>query len=90
MSSPNYFNNAISQLFDDIEQKCHVKFNTFTANDKPIRKGINADQEYMQMYQEKIIKLISTCTTQTLILISDFIKEWRESIMENVKNHGAH
>ena len=52
MSSPNYFNNAISQLFDDIEQKCHVKFNTFTANDKPIRKGINADQEYMQMYQE--------------------------------------
>lgn len=52
MSSPNYINNALSQLFDDIEQKCHVKFNTFTANDKPQKKGINADQEYMQMYEE--------------------------------------
>lgn len=52
MSSPNFINNALAQLFDDIEDKCHVKFNTFTANDKPQKKGINSDQEYMKMYQE--------------------------------------
>ena len=28
-----YINNAIAQLFDDIEDKCHVKFATFTASD---------------------------------------------------------
>lgn len=52
MSSPNYINNALAQLFDDIETKCHIKFNTFTANDRPQNNGINADQEYMKMYQQ--------------------------------------
>ena len=28
-----YIHNAIAQLFDDIEDKCHVKFATFTASD---------------------------------------------------------
>jgi hypothetical protein len=52
MSSPNFINNALTQLFDDIEQKCRIKFNTFTANDRPQNRGINSDQEYMKMYQE--------------------------------------
>ena len=52
MSSTNFLNNALTQLFDDIEDKCRVKFNTFTANDKPMQGGINANQEYMQMYQK--------------------------------------
>lgn len=51
MSSHNFLNNALTQLFDDIEDKCQVKFNSFTANDRPMNKGINADQEYMKMYQ---------------------------------------
>lgn len=53
MSSTNFINNALTQLFNDIEDKCHVKFNTFTANDKPMNKGINSDQEYMKMYQQQ-------------------------------------
>jgi len=53
MSSTNFINNALSQLFNDIEDKCHIKINTFTANDRPQRNGINADQEYMQMYQQE-------------------------------------
>ena len=52
MSTPNFLNNALTQLFDDLEDKCRVKFNTFTANDKPMKGGINADQEYMKMYQK--------------------------------------
>lgn len=52
MSSTNFLNNALSQLFDDIEDKCHIKINSFTANDKAQRNGINADQEYMKMYQQ--------------------------------------
>ena len=44
MSSTNFLNNALSQLFDDIEDKCHIKINSFTANDKAQRNGINADQ----------------------------------------------
>ena len=51
MSSTNFINNALSQLFVDIEDKCNVQFNSFTANDRPQRNGINADQEYMKMYQ---------------------------------------
>ena len=53
MSSTNFLNNALSQLFDDIEDKCHIKINSFTANDKAQRNGINADQEYMKMYQQE-------------------------------------
>jgi len=53
MSSTNFLNNALAQLFDDIEDKCHIKINSFTANDRAQRNGINADQEYMQMYQEE-------------------------------------
>lgn len=52
MSSYNFINNALTQLFDTIEEKCCVKFNTFTANDRPMQQGINADQEYMKMYQQ--------------------------------------
>jgi hypothetical protein len=51
MASLNFINNALIQLFDDIESKCHVKFNSFTANDRPQNRGINSDQEYMNMYQ---------------------------------------
>jgi hypothetical protein len=53
MSSYNFINNALTQLFNDVEDKCHVKFNTFTANDKPMNKGINADQEYMKQYHQQ-------------------------------------
>lgn len=52
MSSYNFINNALTQLFDTIEEKCYVKFNTFTANDRPMQQGINSDQEYMKMYQK--------------------------------------
>lgn len=53
MSSTNFLNNALTQLFDDLEDKCRIKFNTFTANDKPMQGGINSDQEYMKMYQKQ-------------------------------------
>lgn len=54
MSSPNYINNALTQLFNDIEHKCQIKFVSFTANDSPQqnRGGINSNQEYMKMYQQ--------------------------------------
>jgi len=37
-----YIKNAIAQLFDEIEDKCHVKFATFTASDSQGQKEIAA------------------------------------------------
>ena len=43
-----YIKNAIAQLFDEIEDKCHVKFATFTASDSQGQKEIAADErQYM-------------------------------------------
>jgi hypothetical protein len=43
-----YIKNAIGQLFDEIEDKCHVKFATFTASDLQGQKEIAAGtREYM-------------------------------------------
>lgn len=43
-----YIKNAIAQLFDEIEDKCHVKFATFTASDSQGQKEIAAGtREYM-------------------------------------------
>lgn len=38
-----YIKNAIAQLFDEIEDKCHVKFATFTASDSQGQKEIAAE-----------------------------------------------
>ena len=37
-----YINNAIAQLFDEIEDKCHVKFATFTASDTQGQQNLAA------------------------------------------------
>ena len=43
-----YIKNAIGQLFDEIEDKCHVKFATFTASDTQGQKEIAAgERQYM-------------------------------------------
>ena len=43
-----YIKNAIGQLFDEIENKCHVKFATFTASDSQGQKEIAAgERQYM-------------------------------------------
>ena len=43
-----YLNNAICQLFDEIEEKCKVKFATFTASDLQGQQNIAAGKrEYM-------------------------------------------
>ena len=43
-----YIKNAIGQLFDEIENKCHVKFATFTASDTQGQKEIAAgERQYM-------------------------------------------
>lgn len=43
-----YIKNAIAQLFDEIEDKCHVKFATFTASDTQGQKEIAAgERQYM-------------------------------------------
>ena len=43
-----YIKNAIAQLFDEIENKCHVKFATFTASDSQGEKNLAAGtREYM-------------------------------------------
>lgn len=44
----SYIKNAIAQLFDEIEDKCNVKFTTFTASDSQGQKNIAAGtREYM-------------------------------------------
>ena len=44
----SYIKNAIAQLFDEIEDKCHVKFTTFTASDAQGQKNIAAGtRQYM-------------------------------------------
>ena len=44
----DYIKNAIAQLFDEIEDKCHVKFATFTASDSQGQKEIAAGtRDYM-------------------------------------------
>ena len=43
MAKPSaYITNAIAQLFDEIEDKCHVKFATFTASDTQGQQNIAA------------------------------------------------
>ena len=43
-----YIKNAIAQLFDEIEDKCHVKFATFTASDSQGQEEIAAgERQYM-------------------------------------------
>lgn len=43
-----YIKNAIAQLFDEIEDKCHVKFATFTASDSQGQKEVAAgERQYM-------------------------------------------
>ena len=43
MAKPSaYITNAIAQLFDEIEDKCHVKFATFTASDSQGQQNIAA------------------------------------------------
>lgn len=43
-----YIKNAIGQLFDEIENKCHVKFATFTASDSQGQKEVVAgERQYM-------------------------------------------
>lgn len=43
-----YIKNAICQLFDTLEEKCHVKFATFTASDSQGEKNLTAGtREYM-------------------------------------------
>ena len=43
-----YIKNAIAQLFDEIEDKCHVNFTTFTASETQGQKEIVANpQQYM-------------------------------------------
>lgn len=43
-----YIKNAIGQLFDEIENKCHVKFASFTASDTQGQKEIAAgERQYM-------------------------------------------
>ena len=37
-----YIKNAIAQLFDELEEKCHVKFATFTASDTQGQKELAA------------------------------------------------
>ncbi len=37
-----YIKNAIAQLFDELEDKCHVKFATFTASDTQGQKNLAA------------------------------------------------
>ena len=45
MARPSaYIQNAIAQLFDEIEEKCHVRFATFTASDT--QGQINKDTKY--------------------------------------------
>ena len=50
MAVPRAFiNNAIAQLFDEIEDKCHVKFSTFTASDAQGQENKVAEpREYME------------------------------------------
>lgn len=44
----SYIKNAIAQLFDEIEDKCHVKFATFTASDSQGQHNIAAGtRDYM-------------------------------------------
>lgn len=44
----SYIKNAIAQLFDELEDKCKVKFTTFTASDSQGQKNIAAGtREYM-------------------------------------------
>ena len=43
----DYLKNAIAQLFDEIEDKCKVKFATFTASDTQGQQNIVASREYM-------------------------------------------
>ena len=49
MAKPSaYLVNAIAQLFDEIESKCHVKFATFTASDSQGQQNIAAGaRQYM-------------------------------------------
>ena len=43
-----YIKNAIAQLFDEIEKKCHVRFASFTASDTQGQKEIAAgERQYM-------------------------------------------
>ena len=43
-----YLHNAIAQLFDEIEDKCHVKFATFTASETQGQKNMAAGtRDYM-------------------------------------------
>ena len=43
-----YIHNAIAQLFDEIEEKCHVKFATFTASETQGQKNMAAGtRDYM-------------------------------------------
>ena len=45
----SYIKNAIAQLFDEIEDKCHVKFATFTASDSQGQKNLAAGtRTYME------------------------------------------
>ena len=50
MAVPRAFiNNAIAQLFDEIEDKCHVKFTTFTASDTQGQENkVAKPREYME------------------------------------------
>ena len=41
-----YMNNAIAQLFDEIEEKCHVRFATFTASES--QGQINKNTQYRE------------------------------------------
>ena len=41
-----YINNAIAQLFDEIEEKCHVRFATFTASES--QGQINKNTKYRE------------------------------------------
>ena len=53
---PNFINNALAQLFDNIESNSNVKFSTFTTNDKPAEeKSINSNQKYMKKFQDEYI-----------------------------------
>lgn len=47
MAKPRaYINNAIAQLFDEIEEKCHVRFATFTASES--QGQINKNTKYRE------------------------------------------
>ena len=53
MAKPSaYLTNAIAQLFDEIEEKCHVKFATFTASDSHAQQNIAAGTSKYMDYED--------------------------------------